>query len=371
MNNATRTELSAFLDSTVRELRIPHSICACTENHALVYHHTAGIAGGEPGDDSVFHLYSATKTLTAAAAMQLVERSLLDLDAPVARYLPEYEAMYLRKGKSCVPAENPLTVAHLLSMQGGFDYILHTPEVDRLIAESGGSAGTREIVREWSKKKLRFEPGTHFMYSLCLDVFGGVLEAACGMTVGQWMKENIFEPLGMQSTTFAPDEGMVQRMMPLYRLLPDGTIAEENKRENFCRLTESFESCGGGLYGTLADLMRFADAMACGGTGANGARILSERSISLMNRNRLGPQSLIDYRNRYSRPGYGYGLGVRTSLGDGTAEPEGVFGWDGAAGAHVMIDPNRHTAMVFLMHVLDMEVLYDHVFNKMDAIIYR
>lgn len=100
-------------------------------------------------------------------------------------------------------------------------------------------------------------------------------------------------------------------------------------------------------------------------------KILSQRSIDLMRQNRLAEPSLADFRRRYTRPGYGYGLGVRTSLGDGTAQSRGVFGWDGAAGAHILIDPSRELSLVYFQQVLDMEILYDQVFNKLDALLYR
>ena len=180
------------------------------------------------------------------------------------------------------------------------------------------------------KKPLQFEPGTHFRYSLCLDVLGAVMEAASGIRQPVDARKAVFAA-GHAPYRLSPNE-KAPPLAPQFRQQPDGSIRRTDP-ENFCRLTPLYESGGGGLCSTMDDYVRFADAMACGGRSREGVKILSQRSIDLMRQNWLAEPSLADFRRRYTRPGYGYGLGVRTSLGDGTAQSRGVFGWDGAAGA--------------------------------------
>lgn len=366
------TELADFLHAAAAQLHIPAGFCVVTQAHRRLFSCACGqdAAAQEKSRGASFWIYSATKPVCAAAAMQMVESGIFQLDDPVSRYLPEYAHLRVLDASGAPrPVQTPLLIRHLLTMQGGFDYDLRPPAVQELLRQKNSAADTLRIAAAFAEKPLLFEPGSHFQYSLCLDILGAVMEAASGVRLGRWMQEKLFWPLGMLHTGFSPNE-KAPPLAPQYQQQADGSISRTNS-ENFCRLTPLYESGGGGLCSTLDDYVRFADAMACGGTGCSGAQILSARSIEQLRQNRLEGQSLLDFRKRYTRPGYGYGFGVRTSLGDGTAQSKGVFGWDGAAGAHILIDPARQLSLVYFQQVLDMEILYDHVFDKLDSILYR
>lgn len=357
------TDLQQFLDRTVQQLNVPAAFCVCSHNHRQIFSHTAGCDAEVVADSTGKHfwIYSATKIVTAVVAMQMVQDGLLQLSAPVSHYLPEYGQLSVR-GQTKIECVQPLLVEHLLTMQGGFDYILTPPAVQQL----GPDATTRQVIKAYADKPLDFVPGSHFQYSLCLDILGGVLEAAAGMTLGSWMKQRIFDPLCMTHTGFSPS---TECFAPQFRQDPDGQI-RQIENENFCRVTARYESGGGGLYSTIKDYCLFANALACGGTGVNGIQILQPEYLDMLRVNRLSGQSLQDFRRRYTRPGYGYGYGVRTALGSDIAQPQGTFGWDGAAGVHVLIDPSNQLSMVYFQHVQDMEILYDHIFPQMDALLY-
>lgn len=366
------SDLASFLKTTAEQLHIPASFCTVTQAHRTLFSCACGADKDalEKSRGASYWIYSATKPICAAAAMQMVEAGIFRLDEPVGRYLPEYANLRVYDAqKASHPVSDPLLIEHLLTMQGGFDYDLRPPAVQKLLQQKNAAADTIHIAAAFAEKPLQFEPGTHFRYSLCLDVLGAVMEAASGIRLGRWMREKLFLPLGMLHTGFSPNE-KAPPLAPQFRQQPDGSIRRTDP-ENFCRLTPLYESGGGGLCSTMDDYVRFADAMACGGRSREGVKILSQRSIDLMRQNRLAEPSLADFRRRYTRPGYGYGLGVRTSLGDGTAQSRGVFGWDGAAGAHILIDPSRELSLVYFQQVLDMEILYDHVFDKLDALLYR
>ena len=366
------SELAKLLNTTAEQLRIPAGFCNVTQAHQPLFSCACGVDADalEKSAGASFWIYSATKPICAAAAMQMVEAGIFRLDEPVSRYLPEYADLRVQDAQGAIrPAANQLLIGHLLTMQGGFDYDLRPSAVQKLLHQKNGMADTVRIAAAFAEKPLQFEPSTHFQYSLCLDVLGAVMEAASGIRLGRWMREKLFLPLGMLHTGFSPNE-KAPPLAPQFQQQADGSI-QRTGPENFCRLTPLYESGGGGLCSTMEDYTRFADAMACGGRSCDGVKILSERSVDMMRQNRLDEASLADFRRRYTRPGYGYGLGVRTSLGDGTAQSRGVFGWDGAAGAHVLIDPSRELSLVYFQQVLDMEILYDHVFDKLDAMLYQ
>lgn len=361
--------LAQFLDDTAVQLRIPAAFCTVRREHELLFAHACGVSRTaiRESRNGLFWVYSATKPVCAAAAMQMIEAGIFRPDDPVARYLPEYGDLRVQSAPGVsAPAAQPLRIRHLLTMQGGFDYELRPPAVEALLKKTRGAADTRSIAAAFAEKPLQFVPGSHFAYSLCMDILGAAMEAASGVRLGRWLQEKIFSPLGMADTGFSQKEN-APAPAPQYRLRPDGCV-ERIGNENFCRLTPLYESGGGGLCSTIADYGRFADAMACGGEPESGARILAARSVDQMRQNRLQGESLQDFRRRYTRPGYGYGCGVRVSTG--TAQPGGVFGWDGAGGVHVLMDPDRKLSLVYFQQVLDMEILYDHVFDKMDALLY-
>jgi CubicO group peptidase (beta-lactamase class C family) len=157
---------------------------------------------GDPYDEHTpLYIYSITKTFTTLCAMLLVERGLLRLLDPVSRYFPEFKEMKLRDGSI---AKNPILIDHLFTMRAGFDYNLESPEIKAIQAER--EFETQDIVKVLSSRPLLFEPGTAWTYSLCHDLLGALIEKITGMTLGQFMEQEIFAPLGMKETTFHPTE---------------------------------------------------------------------------------------------------------------------------------------------------------------------
>ncbi len=366
------TALSDYLDKFLTDFSIPAMSCTVSAEHEVLFRYEAGYRDAEksrrPDRDTRFWLYSASKVCTAAAAMQMLERGLIHGDEPVSRYLPEFGELRINKKSGYEKCTRPLLIKHLLSMQGGFSYDL-TPEMSEYIA-SHPEADTQSVIRKLASVPPDFEPGTHFQYSFCLDILGAVMEKASGMTLGEWMEREIFAPLGMKNTAFRPDGNALSHLCAQYRMDDAGRILLIGP-ENFCRLTENFESAGGGLCSTADDYLLLADALACDGVGKSGKRILKSESIAKFGVNLLGEASMKDFRRRYQRPGYGYGYGVRCCISDLNPEPRGCFGWDGAAGAHVLIDPKNHLSLVYIQHVLDMEFIYDGIFPEMDRALYQ
>lgn len=365
--------LSKYLEKIHIVYDIPCMDCIVWQNHRQIFRKQLGWRDVERqcpvSSRDAYWLYSATKVCTAAAAMQLQQQGLLAVDASVSDYLPEFASLSVMKDGRTEELAQPLRVRDLMSMQGGFDYSV-TPAL-KSFAASFPQASTREVIREFAKRPLLFEPGTHFQYSWCLDILGAVMEVASGKPLGQLLQEAIFRPLAMDATTFRPDAAEMSRLSAQYRMLDNPYRIVPEGSGNFCRLTQNFESAGGGLYSTAEDYIRLADCLACGGIGFNGVRILSTESVRRLGTNLLSDECLADFHARYQRPGYGYGYGIHVCMSDNNPEPRGTFGWDGAAGAHILIDPENAVSLVYLQHVLDMEFLYDNVFVQMDRLLYE
>ena len=209
-----------------------------------------------------------------------------------------------------------------------------------------------------SDKILGFEPGTRFRYSLCHDVLGALVEVWSGLSLGEYMKQNIFDKIGMHNTFFGvpKDEEHLSRMAALYKF-------DENKKPKKqpldCpyNLSEDYQSGGAGLTSCCDDYSKFLDTIACGGIAKNGNRILKEDTINLWKTNQLSDKAQEDFYRL--REGYGYGLGVRTHTipeRSGNLSPVGEFGWDGAAGAFSMVDCDNKISLTYFQSIFSWDV---------------
>ena len=325
------------------------------KDHREIYRHTAGEAkGGE-----TYWLYSATKVLTMTVTMQLIEKGVLRLSDPVSEYLPAYSCLTVQDGDTVRPAKTVLTLEHLMAMQGGLDYDLTAPAIQRKIRERGGDAGTVEMANCFAEKPLHFDPGLGFRYSLCHDAVGAIAEVATGTPLSVLARENVLEPLDIQNLTFHPEADQLARLAPQYTVDAEGkTVPVPNRRDSLASMPH-YDSGGGGLMGDADSYTLLADALANGGVGESGACILSAASIDDMRTNRQSGPSWTDWLKVKHKRGYGYGLGVRTLMDPTSSHsPIGEFGWDGAAGAWVMMDPDNRLAAFYVQHVLNMNRAY-------------
>ncbi len=368
-------KLTAYLDS-LSSVGVPGCDLAVYRDHEPIYRHMAGFRDAQRTElmrgDETYCLYSCTKLFTTCAAMQLIERGRLDLDDPVSAYLPAYARLTVRDGGEVRPARRTMTIRHLMSMQSGLDYDLQSPAVAAVLAETKGLADARQVADAKAKDPLCFEPGTDYLYSLSHDVLAAVIEVASGRRFSDYLKENLFDPLGLDTITFAPDEAMTARMCAQYRINDeDNRMVLVERTANDYRLTPNYESGGAGLFCDVKDYVAFADALACGGRTRDGARILSPRMIQLWSANQLGPKARATFDD-LNRMGYSYGLGVRTRVDTsvGGRGQIGEFGWDGAAGAWVMIDPVNHVSAFYAMHVRNFGYCYDVIHPTLRDLIY-
>ena len=338
-----------------------HSVPGCDvmimRDHKLLYRHICGYADAGSQTpltpDNLYYMYSCTKPLTVTAGLRLVEEGKLDLEAPVGDYLPAFRDVFLLKDGQRVPPVNPPTIRHLFTMSAGLDYAGGGEAEAKLIEASNRTAGTVEIVNTYATRPLCFEPGQEFLYSNCHDVLAAVIEVVAGMKFADYLDQIMFTPLGMTDSTFDDTPAVHARLASQYVSDPQGVVTL-TATQNWFVVTPNYQSGGAGLITSTADYAVFADTLACGGTAANGYRLLKPETVKLMHEEQLHTFVMNNNFSCAQGPGYGYGLGVRTRIGqvDGARSPIGEFGWDGAAGAYVMMDDVNHLSIAFSMHVL-------------------
>lgn len=269
-------------------------------------------------------------------------------------YLPAYKDVYCLKNGERVRPETTMTIRHLMTMSAGLNYNTNRDSIRRVQALNNGCATTVQIAEALAEDPLDFEPGARFQYSLCHDVLGAVIERASGQTLREYMRAVLFDPLDMTQTDFDTSD-KPERLATLFSYDSQADCVRPHASKNDFVLSPCYYSGGAGVVSCVSDYLAFADAMACGGVGANGARILKAESIDLLRAEHLSAFSAIQKFSCTCGPDYGYGLGVRTRshFNEGVFSALGEFGWDGAAGADLLVDPEHHLSMVYAQHVLN------------------
>ena len=351
--------LTAYMDHMVKDLHVPGVDCIVCQGHRQLFRYFTGVRDLQTRQpmtgDELYIIFSMTKMLTCTCALQLFEQGLYEMSDPISKFLPEFEKMRIAPtaaiGGEDVYARNPITVQDLFTMGAGLDYDLQAPGIRQALRS--GKTTTRELVTAMAETVLGFEPGTRYRYSLCHDVLGALVEIWSGRSLGQYMQAHIFTPLGMKHTFFGvpKSDDLRKNMVCRYIYAEDGSV-QPLPLECPYNLAEQYESGGAGLVSTASDYAIFLDAMANGGQAANGYRLLKPETVTRMGTNHLNRQQLEDFG--INRPGYGYGLGVRTHMYPGKSgclSPVGEFGWDGAAGGFAVVDPKNQLSLTYFQEV--------------------
>ncbi len=356
--------LKKFLDECLPELAIPGSDTVIYKGREEIFRYQSGfdsISEGTPvRPDAIYNMYSVTKVSLVISAMQLVERGEILLTDPLYAYFPEYKSMAVKRVSPdgtvrLDEAKNPILIKHLLSMTAGLNYNLNRQSIKQVRELTDGRCPTLDIVRAIASDPLDFEPGERYQYSLCHDIMGGVVELVSGMKLSEYMRVNIFEPLGMRDTHFYLPESKVSRLASQYQFdTPTRRAIEIPKTQNPYRLGTEYDSGGAGLYSTVADQILIADALTHRGLGKSGQRILSSAAVELMRKNQLTDSQLATFRQSKHHACYGYALGVRTNMNSalgGNLMPEGEFGWDGAKLSYLSACPESGISIFHAEHM--------------------
>ncbi len=321
------------------------------------YHGVKSCATGEAlddtnGDRTVFRLASMSKPITAVATLIQVSRGLLDLDEPIENLLPAFAEMNIgaldENGKVVVTgkAKTKLTPRLLLNHTNGVGSMeVGAKQMDQMTPED--MQDVPHVVDYISHSVLAFEPASAQMYSpvWAFDVLARLIELTSGMDFDAFLKQNIFEPLGMVDTTFAPTEEQWSRMIQMHARVEEDSAAHSVDHmmrpgmvfENF---PTTWSSGGAGLASTMHDYCRFADMLRRGGMTAEGVRILPESLVRAMGTCQV-PEHIMPCGERW-------GLGVRVITAIHPWMPEGCFGWSGAYGTHFWVDPTNDLIVVLM-----------------------
>jgi CubicO group peptidase (beta-lactamase class C family) len=314
---------------------------------------TSEAGGSRPvTEHSVFWIASMTKPVASVAAMQLVEQGKLALDAPIGDLLPALAHPQVLEAGRLRPARRKITLRHLLTHTAGFSYSFTRAEYAAYVAANNippsGTLGALNM-------PLLFEPGERWEYGINTDWLGLAVEAASGLKLDAYFQNHIFAPLGMNDTSFLPNEAQHRRRVSMHQREAGGSLTP---RPLSPVTAPEFWSAGSGLYSTLADYQKFLRALLNGGTG-----LLRPETMAEMLRNQVG-----DLRAGYlptANPALHTGVdttpGVKCGWGLGFMlypEPKaggrgaGSASWAGLANTHFWVDRSAGLAGMILMQVL-------------------
>jgi len=364
-----------FAEKYIGSGKLPCALTMIARGGEIAHLGVQGFADVERGEkiteDTVFRIYSMTKPITSAAFMMLVEEGKVALDDPVHRFIPEWRDLGVFKAGfigtfQTSRTARPMLMVDLLRHTSGLTYgFQNRTNVDAAYRKNGigelPQKGTLDgMIAGLAGLPLEFSPGDAWNYSVSTDVLGYLVEKISGVPFPQFLKERIFDPLGMNDTGFAVSPRGVDRFSSCYAATPKGGIfRQDDARASAYLETPAFISGGGGLVSTAHDYLQFCRLLLNGGEVA-GKRLLGRKTIELMTMNHLpGGKSLTDMSRSlfsevaYDGVGFGLGLAVTTdparTLLPGSA---GEYSWGGAASTYFWIDPKEELIAIFMTQLL-------------------
>jgi CubicO group peptidase (beta-lactamase class C family) len=373
LNKAALGRLRTTLQSHIDKERIPGAVAVVALGGHVEMFDALGrrdVAAGAPmTDDAIFRIYSMTKPLVSLATLMLAEEGRLQLGDPVSLYLPEFanQQVAVEEGGAVrlQPASRAATVHDLLRHTAGLTYEFLGDSAVQRQYKAADVAKTSRTNREFCKMlaalPLAKQPGTCWEYSRATDVLGAVVEVASGRTLGDFMRERIFAPLGMTDTAFTVPQSKWQRIAEPFAQDPDTGQAVEMLD---AREVPRFESGGGGLMSTAADYVRFLQMMRNRGT-LDGARIVSRKTVEWMTADHLGATPM---HGDLMLPGYTFGLGfaVRKHVGLGPQPGSpGQYYWSGIGGTSFFVDPAEDLFAMLLTQAPGQRIYFRNLFRSL------
>lgn len=321
------------------------------QNGKTVYRHDFGYSDSDTKKpletNNIFRLASMTKPITAAAILIQIGRGLVDLFDPIDKFLPEYSSLHLgkldenrqvvRTGK----AQNKVRVVHLLTHSSGIG-TLEVGDAQWAQMKPENMQSIETVVNYFSDAAIAFEPYTTQMYSpvVGFDVLARIVEITSGMAYRDFVKKEIFEPLGMNDTVCVPTEEQWARFVNMHNYV-DGKGVTSDKGSRF--VFEGFPltyNCGGaGVASTIDDYSKFASMLLNEGE-YEGKRIIPAAVVRSMRIPHL-PETIMPFHEIW-------GLGVRVIVNPSYPLTVGSFGWSGAYGTHFWIDPENKVVALYM-----------------------
>ncbi|WP_284617540.1 serine hydrolase domain-containing protein [Aquabacterium humicola] len=361
LSTAQRTRIATFLERMQQEGKVAGTVALVARRGRIVLLSAHGFADLESRRairvDDLFHLQSMSKPIATVAALQLMERGLLRLSDPVARFLPAFSDLRVavdRPGSpgqyELVAALRPITIGDLLTHRAGF---VGLPPRDTAAARLQREAAKAlpphqadtldQYVTHLAALPLDAQPGTDFRYGPATIVLGRIIEVITGQTLDVALHEQIFRPLGMTDTFFTVPEAKRGRVVSPYALRPGRGLV----RVPLDPMPPRFLSAAGNLYGTPTDYLRFCQMLLNGGE-LDSVRILSRQSVELMTTPQVHSIPLPFL------PGHAFGLGVAIRKDDPAAWPgtPGTYGWSGGYNTYFRIDPREQVVFALFAQLV-------------------
>jgi len=358
--------INRVLDQGVRNGAVPGVVAAVGNREGVLYEGAFGEralgSGQAMTTDTVCWIASMTKAVTSVAALQCVERGLLALDEPARRICPELGDVGVLTGFDAQgqpltrPPKRDITLRHLLTHSAGFSYEIWNTDMQKVQA-AWGIPSVTECKDKALSLPLLFDPGSGWEYGINIDWAGKMIEQVSGQSLGQYLRENLFAPLGMDSTGFFITEDMRRRLASTHLRGEDGTLAVfpfEIPQQ------PEFEMGGGGLYSTAGDYLRFLRMVLNLGQ-LGGERILSPEGALSLGMNHMGDCRV--YKLKAAIPltndaEFFEGIPKSWSLAfqinhepAPTGRPAGGLMWAGLANSYYWLDPSKGLAGVYITQI--------------------
>lgn len=374
MSSERLARVDATMHAYVDKGKLPGVQTLISRRGQLVHHDVYGFSDVKAETpvtpETIYRIYSMTKSITSVGLMMLYEQGTFLLENPISRWLPEFADVQVWTGGTADapqtrPAERPINVHDVLTHMSGLTYGFHFQNpVDEMYRANKLGDFTEptydlaEGVGRLASLPLLFDPGTGWNYSMSTDVCGRLIEVMSGQSLDDYLRDHVLEPLGMRDTAFHAPESEVDRCSVLYTRNAAGQLHRMAGPEALVQ-PKKFLSGGGGLVGTAPDYLQFCHLL-LGGGELNGMRLLSPRTIRYMARNHLPHGQLLNEigQSTFSEAameGTGFGLGFAV-IEDAAAlknlASEGEFSWGGAASTAFWVDPVEEICVVFMTQLL-------------------
>ncbi|MDJ0968662.1 MAG: serine hydrolase domain-containing protein [Kiloniellales bacterium] len=364
---ALQDSLDRILQTATEAGAVPGVVAVVTDREGLTYEGGFGEralgSGVAMTPDTVVWIASMTKAVTATAAMQLVERGQLQLDAPAKEVIPYLGEVQVLEGfensgePQLRPPESDITLRQLLTHTAGFSYEIWNADIVRY-QQATGTPMITTCEDAALTTPLLFDPGTSWDYGINIDWAGKLVEAVSGQKLGAYLAAEVFEPLGMASTGFEITEDMRARLAKIHQRGDEGFEVLDLEIPQ----APEFEMGGGGLYATLGDYARFLRMILNKGEGDHG-RVLEPETVEMMSVNQMGDnrvQSLKTAMPALSNdaeffPGmpktWGLSFMINTEAAP-TGRSAGSLAWAGLANSYYWIDPAKCIAGAYATQIL-------------------
>ena len=362
-------QLMDVLRREVASARLPGAVAMIARQGKIALLDAVGQQDPNTGSvmktDSIFRIYSMTKPVVSVAVMMLVERGQLLLSDAVSRWLPEYANQQVATAHGLEPVQREASVQDLLRHTAGLTYeFLGASSVQQQYAQVNIASRDRsndEFSKTLAALPLQFQPGSMWAYSRATDVLGRLVEVVSGHSLGVFLKQEIFDPLGMVDTGFSVPPEHHHRIAEPFAHDPDGGVPMKVIEP---REVPAMEAGGGGLMSTAMDYTRFLQCLRNRGE-LDGVRLLGPHTLDFMTADHLGD---IPADGTLLPPGHGFGLGfaVRTHLGLSPVPGSvGLYYWGGIAGTTFFVDPALDMYAMLLIQAPNQRDYYRPLFRNL------